>query len=41
MCTGEVNIATKELIPTVMAAAMWGKAWEGQAAHCRCDNDVC
>jgi len=28
-CTEEVNIATKELIPIEMAAAMWGKAWEG------------
>ena len=39
-CTGEVNIATKELIPIVMAAAMWGKAWEGQVVCCRCDNDA-
>ena len=39
-CTGEVNIAVKELIPIVMAAAMWGKAWEGQVVCCRCDNDA-
>ena len=39
-CTEEVNIATKELIPIVLAAAMWGKAWEGQVVCCRCDNEA-
>jgi len=39
-CTEEVNIATKELIPIVMAAAMWGKAWGGLVVCCRCDNDA-
>ena len=32
------NIAVKELIPIVMAAAMWGKQWRGQVVNCRCDN---
>jgi len=31
---------TKELIPIVMAAAMWGKAWGGLVVCCRCDNDA-
>jgi len=29
-CTMETNIATKELTPIVMAAAMWGRYWEGE-----------
>ena len=33
-----VNIATKELIPVVMAGALWGKHWEGEIVNCRCDN---
>jgi len=39
-CTEEVNIATKELIPIVIAAAMWGKNWEGQVVCCQCDNEA-
>ena len=37
-CGVGVNIATKELIPIVMAVAMWGKFWNGQVVNCRCDN---
>ena len=32
------NIAVKELISVVMAAAMWGKQWRGQVVNCRCDS---
>ena len=39
-CSKEVNIATKEMIPIVIAAAMWGKAWEGEVVCCRCDNEA-
>ena len=39
-CNDEGNIATKELIPIVLAAAMWGKVWEGQVVCCRCDNEA-
>ena len=38
--TEEVNITTKELIPTVIAAAMWGKNWEGQVVCCQSDASV-
>ena len=37
-CRKDSNIATKELIPIMMAAAMWGSQWQGQAITCRCDN---
>ena len=39
-CSDEVNIATKELIPIVLAAAMWGKVWQGQVVCCCCDNEA-
>ena len=32
------NIAVKELIPIVMAAAMWGSLGRGQIVNCRSDN---
>ena len=33
-----VDILAKELLPIVIAAAIWGKAWEGCTVLCRCDN---
>lgn len=36
----DVNIATKELVPIVMAAAIWGKYWVGLVVSCRCDNEA-
>ena len=39
-CSVEVNIATKELIPIVIAAAIWGRAWTGLVVCCRCDNEA-
>ena len=28
----------KELVPIVLAAALWGSAWSGQHVLCKCDN---
>lgn len=32
------NIMAKELLPIVLAAAMWGPQWSKQAVHFYCDN---
>jgi hypothetical protein len=32
------SIAVMELIPIVIAAGMWGAAWQGQRVHFHCDN---
>ena len=34
------NIATLELIPIVIASAVWGKHWQRQSVLCRCDNQA-
>ena len=34
------NIATLELVPIVISAAVWGKHWQGQTVRCRCDNQA-
>ena len=36
----EVNIATKELFPIVLAAALWGPRWRGQRVLFRTDNQA-
>ena len=33
-----VNIATKELLPILLAVAMWGAYWHGSQVLVRCDN---
>ena len=33
-------IAEKELIPIVLACAMWGGSWYGRQVCCYCDNQV-
>ena len=33
-------IAVKELIPTILAAGLWGRHWAGQVVTCHCDNTV-
>ena len=33
-----VHIIIKELLPIVVAMAMWGKKWRGIRVRCRCDN---
>ena len=33
-----LHIAIKELLPIVVAMAVWGKKWRGKRVRCRCDN---
>ena len=33
-----IDILAKELLPIVIAAAIWGKAWRGHTVFCHCDN---
>ena len=35
----EESIMVKELIPIVIAAAVWGKHWTGHTVQCKCDNE--
>ena len=35
-----LSIAEKELIPIILALAVWGKAWAGHQIVCHCDNQV-
>ena len=32
------TIVAKELLPTMVAAAIWGQAWGGSTVMCHCDN---
>ena len=32
------SIAVKELLPVVVATAIWGKQWRGSVVRCHCDN---
>jgi hypothetical protein len=32
------HITVKELVPIVMAAAIWGADWQGRTIMARCDN---
>ena len=32
------NITVKELIPIVIAAALWGREWQGKSVLVQCDN---
>ena len=34
------NIATQELLPIVLAAAVWGRQWTGLHIQCLCDNEA-
>lgn len=34
----DVHITVKELLPIVLAAALWGHRWRGDSVCCRCDN---
>ena len=38
--TRDYNITAKELLPTVLAAAVWGTEWEYKSVLCRCDNEA-
>ncbi len=33
-----LHITIKELLPIVMAAAIWGEQWQNKSVLCRCDN---
>ena len=35
-----VAIAPKELVPVVMACAVWGREWRGQLVRVHCDNEA-
>ena len=32
------HITIKELVPVVLAAAVWGEEWSGQTVHAHCNN---
>ncbi len=34
----EVHITVKELLPVVVAVAVWGHQWSGKSVRCLCDN---
>ena len=34
------SIAVKELVPLVLAVALWGSQWKGDTVMCRCDNEA-
>ena len=34
------SIAVKELLPIVVAAAVWGEYWFGSTVVCHCDNQA-
>ena len=36
----DAHITIKELVPIVLAAAVWGKDWQGQSVQARCDNSA-
>ena len=36
----DIPIAVKELIPIVLAGALWGKEWKRQRVRCSCDNEA-
>ena len=33
-----IHITAKEMVPIIIAAAIWGRKWQGKAILCRCDN---
>ena len=35
-----MHIAAKELVPIVVAAAIWGRHWRGSRIRCYCDNSA-
>ena len=34
----DIHISPKELVPIVLAVALWGPLWAGKKIGCRCDN---
>ena len=37
-CWSSVHITVKELVPIVVACALWGNQWKGAMVLCHCDN---
>ena len=35
---GPIHITVKELVPIVVACALWGASWKGTTVRCHCDN---
>lgn len=33
-----IHITSKELIPIIIATAVWGRKWQGNVVQCMCDN---
>ena len=38
LITGDTHITAKELLPVVIAAALWGEQWAGQCVRFNSDN---
>lgn len=38
VCWNDVHITIKELLPIILASALWGRRWSGQRVLFRCDN---
>lgn len=38
---GDTSIAVKELVPIIIAVAIWGHMWRGNIMLCDCDNQWC
>ena len=34
----DIHITPKELLPIIVACAVWGEAWKGMTVRCLCDN---
>ena len=34
------SIAAKELLPIIVATAIWGPSWRGSTVLCHCDNEA-
>ena len=39
-CLAASSIAAKELLPIVLAVAIWGPSWKGLSVLCHCDNQA-
>ena len=40
MTFSEASIAAKEMLPILVAAAVWGQQWFGATVLCNCDNEA-
>ena len=37
---GDLSITQKEVLPVVLACAVWGEKWSGQTVQAYCDNEA-